>query len=128
MNEEIKKKLEENAVGLLEFVEKSKDFVLEQAPLYVQELVAFHFISNAATLTGILIFFFTVLIFFIKSFKYGLKHEFEDFPHVLFPAISGLLLIASVLMVCDFGAKVAIECYKAKYAPRVLIIEKLRGQ
>ena len=86
MNEEIKKKLEENAVGLLEFVEKSKDFVLEQAPLYVQELVAFHFISNAATLTGILIFFFTVLIFFIKSFKYGLKHEFEDHPNHLLHA------------------------------------------
>jgi len=124
----MKEKLEENALELLDFVKQSKDFGIEQAPLYVQELVEFHFFDNAfSVIVGVFLITITIVISFFL-YRWGAKNKWEDDQHIFIPMI--LITTLSTLSLCATGqiSYSLKECYKAKHTPRVLIIEKLRGQ
>ena len=121
-------KLKESAGKLLDFVEKSGDFVVEQAPLYVQELVEYHFIQNLVPCIASLIGFLALIsIALWGAYKINKKDtsrwEIEWMPISIGYA---LLLITIGFLTSEITYHVT-ECYKAKYAPRVLIIEKLNN-
>ena len=126
MKEESKTKLQETATELLDFVNTSKDFVLEQTPLYVQEVVEFHFLENAISAgLNLVIAIVTLLVITFASYKIYKKDtsnwDVEWFVVALIAILSAMILIVSG----EYTTKYSKECYKAKYAPRVLIIEKL---
>ena len=125
MNKELEDKLAENAANLLEFVEKSSSFVVEQAPLYVQELIPFHFFENAFTfVTSVLIMLAMLIPFFWFKRVWRWADE-EGIQPAIMSFCLPILIICIQYLTLEKSGK---ECFKAKYAPRVLIIEKLRGQ
>ena len=126
MKEELKTKLQETATELLDFVNNSKDFVLEQTPLYVQEVVEFHFIDNALSAGMCGVFILCVLI--ITAFSSYKVYKVDRSDWGIEWITLGAILILIVVLTHIMGERLiehSKECYKAKYAPRVLIIEKL---
>ena len=120
---EIEEKLKESAGKLLDFVEKSGDFVVEQTPLYVQELIEYHFFENLLGLVISSFLFFAgistwvvILVFITKS-----KYNDKIFDCAMTSIISMVILTPVTMGVVFYGK----ECYKAKNTPRVLIVEKL---
>lgn len=117
--------LQENAVELLTFVKQSKDFMVEQAPMYVQELVEFHFFENMiSTITGVVVLA-TILLLVILIQKNIINKLEEQFDKNMTYLVLSICLGIPFLAVIGDITKHTKECYKAKYAPRVLIIEKL---
>lgn len=118
----IQEKLQESAGKLLDFVEKSGDFVVEQAPLYVQELVEYHFFENLLGLVICVFFLISIISACLLTIRNRLKYSDDKFPECLFAlAFSIVFTIPCIIEGSDYIK----ECYKAKYAPRVLIVEKL---
>jgi hypothetical protein len=128
MNKELENKLTENAAEILAFVEKSSSFVVEQAPLYVQELIQFHFWSNLITVILLLIALGVTIPIFYKSMKIGIEDRWCSDLYFFSSVISGVIVLFMLIAIGTIGGPAIKECVKAKYAPRVLIIEKLRGQ
>jgi len=127
MKEEIKKKLEENAIELLDFVKKSTEFVVDQAPIYIQELLSYHFFENILSLILYLFIRSISSVISIISLRWGSRNKWKQEEHIVVPAIATIVFIAA-LIIGGVGAVERVkECYKAKYAPRVLIIEKLKS-
>jgi len=134
MKQEIQDKIQENAVGLLDFVSQSKDFILEQAPIYVQELVQLHFIDNISSLIIKSILLLLCLVLTVSAISKRNEMIKSTTSCEVVDAICectlrvGALLILAISFLSNGIKKDAVECYKAKYAPRVLIIEKLNKE
>ena len=122
----MKKELQEKALEMLSWVEQAKDFTLEQAPLYIRELVELHFMENAiSTLVGSLGLLLVLVLTVCALLAVNKKAPSDDKA----PAIICLLalVLPLIFMLGNQVKKTTIECYKAKYAPRVLVIDKLRS-
>lgn len=123
MNEDIKDLLVDNARGISEYVKQSKDFVLEQAPLYIQELCSIHFFDNAVNATVFALLTLITIGVCLGLCKSILKTE-EDVDKVLcISLVIGLGTTFAGPMIKNTCDSVK-ESYKAVYAPRVLIMEK----
>ena len=124
---EINNKIKESAVELLDFVNNSKDFVVEQAPLYVQELVHYHYIENLTSLVlNSILLLVSVLVSSILSYKVWKRgSDWDEYweAHVL--VYVGAISLVVVIISCITIPSSFKECYKAKETPRVLIVEKL---
>ena len=119
----IEEKLKESAGKLLDFVEKSGDFVVEQTPLYVQELVEYHFFENLLGLVISSVLFFAGILIWVVILVSITKSKRSDkiFDCTMTSIMSIAILTPVTMSVVCFGK----ECYKAKNTPRVLIVEKL---
>lgn len=134
MKEELKNKLQDNAMELLEFVDKSKDFVVDQAPIYVQELLTFHMLEKSISIICFGLLFIISSIMMIIIFKDYRKMRgdcaSESFMYrtdtagigIIFAFCYIFLILLTPLIIYNDVKEIA----KAKYAPRVLIIEKLQ--
>lgn len=122
----MKKELQEKALEMLSWVEQAKDFTLEQAPLFIKELVELHFMENAInTLVGLLGLLLLLVLTVYTILVVNKKLPSGD----KVPAITCLLLLVLPIggLLVNQIIKTGMECCKAKYAPRVLVIDKLRS-
>lgn len=119
----IEEKLKESAGKLLDFVEKSGDFIVEQAPLYVQELIEYHFFENLLGLVLCSVLFFISVSIWVVILVFITKSKYNDkiYECTITSVLSITILIPITMGVVCFGK----ECYKAKNTPRVFIVEKL---
>lgn len=125
MKEEILKKL-------LEYMENTKDFVLENAPCFFQEIATYGFIKNSTlSIVGLFLLIFCVYAFW-KNFK---SIEFEEvrnsynqlkvdsYKNVAMIVLSSIGIIVGVL-----GFIICFEpAIKAFFAPKVYILDYLRN-
>jgi len=120
------KEVAEAMQWLRQSADEGKEFVVEQAPLYVQELIAYSVITHGG---GILIGIVLAAILAwvcLKCFGPWLeKASIDAEPAILIGGtISGILsVIFLMLVVFGFAPNLA----KAVFAPRVLVVEKLMG-
>jgi hypothetical protein len=126
MKEELVEKLNESGVeaitSVLEFMKSGTNFVAEQAPLYVQELLQWGFYDNLISAIIVGIFSLIFLIASALSFRKMIK---EDEPPLLI--IVGVFAIFSIGFFIDCVSNTK-ECIKIKVAPRVYIIESLTNK
>lgn len=122
--------LEEALADVLRWVETNgqaaTDFVVEQAPLYVQEYVAWVFWYNAMLAA---ICLGSVLLLFVVgqvARRMVVRDHADEVPpaaalvaSIVFPFVIGLIPIIK-------GVESAADAVKAKVAPRVVIVEHLR--
>ena len=122
MSEEIK----ENISELLEFVNQTKDFAVEQAPLLIKELIQFTIYESIFNLVTVALIGVTFIIcgYLVKR-NWDYLYE-KDWGAVIMPV--GMIAIVIYMTV---GSILTYEStsnlIKANYAPRLLIIEKLTG-
>lgn len=101
-------------------VRGTQDFVLEQAPLYCQELIAYQIVSN--TVSSIIFLIATLLFAGFAFFclkKFALRpYDCWELPATFF----GILAIITFV-----GMIVSVDCViKAEVAPRVVIVEHIK--
>lgn len=117
MNDEIKNKL----ISYLNTLEKATanavDLGKQEIPLYVQEIIKWEIVSGIAYgLVWLIVFIFGVYCVYLWV-KNKIYNE-EWAPLILFTLLP---LFGVVPAICNF-----MDAAKAYYAPRVVIIEKLK--
>lgn len=117
----MKEEIIKNLSGIIEYVKQEADFIKEQAPLYVQELINYGiWISVFETLLYFSLFVFTIYLM-IKLYKY-IKREEEDLTEYA-PLFMVLLLVAGIMFVLS---SISFETFiQTIAAPRVYVVEKL---
>ena len=126
----LNEKLTELLIWIEEGVKTSKDFVVEQAPLFIQELLAWNFwISLIAFVIWTVVWvsiIWTLLSGFYQAFKYGWGEEEPSKG-----AIKVMVGVCATLIGCmayflnDFHSK-SMEWLQISIAPRVWLVEYLQ--
>ncbi len=123
MNEELKAKLLQYLSSVEGSVEKAIDFTSEQAPLYVKELCQIGVVENGTKflccVIGLcLVWTATAVI------NYLMRKQDAEARAISALASLAIAVIVSIPLSC-FGLDRGIEAYKAAYAPRVFIVERI---
>ena len=108
--------------GVMETVRETKDFVLEQAPEIVQQLVTYHYIySLCCVLAGVLFILLSVSLIGYGVFN-GIKCRWDDkkcekyLPFIIIGCIASVPGIATFFVNLPYFLKVSL-------APKVFILE-----
>ena len=125
MNNELENKLEESATKLLEWTETASTFVGDQVPLYVQELLEWHFYSNLMDCIFMLSLIILVPSLAVLSFlKSGFRKGDADFNVSNLSTVIFGIVTFFVVILCPIELFTsAKECVKVKTAPRVVLVE-----
>ena len=120
----MKKEVEEKLVDMLNWAEGAlktgSDFVVEQTPLYIQELLIYNF---WASLTWFVISFICFIITIYATYRlvsYFVKTDKDALPFTMFLVLPILLSIMAMEKNTDW--------FKIKVAPRVYIVDYLRTE
>lgn len=121
MNEEIQAKLAQYMQYLEDGLKTGADFTAEQAPLVVQEILAWEFIQYVVYGLAFLVPIMILLAGIYKLSKYW-NHSDEDtaFPSILVSILFSVIAIGLFIGV----ASNTMGALKVTYAPRLVIIEK----
>ena len=120
MNEELKNQLTQFLEKALDVVEKGIDTAGEQIPLILQEIIYWQISSNS------ILFVFGVILLFVAyktARSINMEKDFDD-PFIILPKI--VLLVASGIICLPLLA-CSLDAVKALVAPRLVIIEYLKG-
>jgi hypothetical protein len=124
MNDELKEKLMHYLETIEKGVNQGADFVAEQAPLYVQEFLAWEFWQHCISAIAFALAIIVILALgwnFSAMMKNSKNREANDMR--LAPLVASLLLAGILLPILIFEVKQAL---KVELAPRVVIVESLR--
>ena len=121
MNEEITNEVQEDLITWIkEKIDGAEGFVLEQAPLYCQELLEYAWFYNVLALGFSIAFFLTLIILTIVA---GKRRWFDKdvfwFSYLFF---GGLLYIPILLGAINSTRSII----KIKTAPRVFILDYIK--
>jgi hypothetical protein len=123
MNPELQKELATWLMNLREAADAGASFVLEQAPLIVQEKVAYGRVMHTASVVAFLLLAVAATYVALRFYKAGQEDDWENILHVL-----GFML-AAIAVPASFAS--AIEsfgpCVMAWFAPRLYVLEWLAG-
>jgi hypothetical protein len=124
MDDELKAKLLTYLNEVEAAATTGKDFLIEQAPLYVQELIAWEFWSSVMATGCTLAVALAIGLFLRWWFPFSAKFQdtsYRDGTRIMF-GIWGGAAIAGCLVMAVVSASCAL---KVSVAPRVVIVEKL---
>lgn len=140
MDEELKQKLNELSLNLIKEIQEGAAWASEQTSLFVQELVRFHVITHGIY-SAVLVFFIVSLSALSlyswsghkkqkakyqeekKTIKYSHERTESDGDDWLFTVIIPPIVAVILFLPCIYHIT---EVCKGVYAPRVLVIEKLK--
>jgi hypothetical protein len=123
MNEEMQSKVLEYLQGMESRLGKAEGFVIEQAPLYVQELLVWHFWLYASTAIAAFIAGVALLIPCVLLVRHMIKQGDEG-DRAFSICVSVLIMCLPVVI----GLGTAKQAIKAKVAPRLVVVEHIKGQ
>ena len=118
----MKEEIISNLAGIIEYVKQGADFVKEQAPLYVQEMINYGIWTSV--FETLLYFFIAIFLIWcmVKLYKAVKNDEYEDLKE--YAPIFLVLGIGVIVMfvVTSISFETLIQ---AVVAPRVYVVEKL---
>lgn len=121
----MKKEVEEKLVDMLNWAEGAlktgSDFVVEQTPLYIQELLIYNF---WASLTWFVISFICFIITIYATYRlvsYFVKNDNGD-------ALPFTMFLVFPIFFSIMGMEKNTDWFKIKVAPRVYIVDYLRTE
>lgn len=124
MDEELKQKLMEYLLRIEDGAKRGADFVIEQAPLYVQELLAWEFWSHALTAVALLLATGCIYWLAVKSANaMRWADSGEARSAYWLPLLVGVIIGG---ITAGFAVGAIMGCVKVEVAPRVVIVDKLR--
>lgn len=120
----MKEEILNNLAGLIEYVKQGADFVKEQAPLYVQEVISYGIWVSIFEMILCILGFVGGVFGLVKIVKYLNTGEYDtDFIGVL---SMGFLALVALIIFCIVAFCVDMEnLIQATVAPRVYVVEKL---
>jgi drug/metabolite transporter (DMT)-like permease len=118
VNEEMQSKVVQYLQGMESRLGKAEGFVIEQAPLYVQELLMWHFWSNMLGAAVLLL----IAAVIAGIFAYAVRIDDEALP-------AAVLFGIPVCFCFLFGSGLFVtESIKSQIAPRLVVVEHIKGQ
>jgi hypothetical protein len=123
MNDELQKQASDIAGWLKESAAKGGDFLAEQAPLFAQEVVAWHFWSSVFLAIVFSVVGIALAISAFVCLRYSLQDGASEGQCVCCGA--AFCVCGLISMGCLLGAVPAngYEAVKAAVAPRIVIVE-----
>jgi hypothetical protein len=134
MNEQLKEQLVKFLGAILTGIEKGADFAIEQAPLVVQEYVAWQRVTTTVWLIlGIIGLAAALRVFFWRTLpgfqglwdkdRNGYVPDAAYVPYIVQSIICAILAFVTPFMIGDN----ITPCLKAWFAPRILVIEWIKS-
>jgi len=118
MNDEMQSKVLEYLQGMESRLGKTEGFIIEQAPLYVQELLVWHFWGNVCLASVLLL----IAAIIAGLFVYAVKKDYETLPAAVLFGIPTCFCFL-------FGSGLFVaESIKSQIAPRLVVVEHIKGQ
>jgi len=118
INEEIKQKMIQYLQSFEAGIKKAGDFSAEQAPLVVQEYLAWEFWSHFAGAVVCLVTVLTIAVVLWKIFKSTKPFDELRFAGCLIGGMCSVGLIIGLMVNSYCAGKVAV-------APRIVVLEKI---
>lgn len=117
----MKEEIIKNLSGIIEYVKQGTDFIKEQAPLYVQEMINYGIWTSV--FETLLYFFIAIFLIWcmVKLYK-AVKNDEEDSKEYapIFLVLGLCVIVMFVLTSISFETLI-----QAVVAPRVYVVEKL---
>ena len=117
----MKEEIIKNLSGIIDYVKQGADFIKEQAPLYIQEMINYGIWTSVfETLLYFSLFVFAIYLM-VKIYKYAKREEYDLSEYA--PLFFALLLVAGIMFVLT---AISFETFiQTIAAPRVYVVEKL---
>ena len=124
MNEELQERMMSYLKTLEGAVSSTSDFVIDQAPMYVQEIIRWQIVAG---IISCVFFSALALIFFVINFT-KLRSMRKDSDEIKMQDGWGYGSVAIVLMFCSIACASVFgsQSLKAYIAPRIVIVEQLQ--
>lgn len=121
----MKEEILNNLAGLIEYVKQGADFVKEQAPLYVQELISYGIWVSIFEMILCVLGAIGGTIGLVKLIKYANNEEGYDADMTGLIAF-GFMVLVVLIVFCIVAFCIDGEnLIQATVAPRVYVVEKL---
>ena len=121
----MKEEIINNLTGIIEYVKQGADFVKEQAPLYVQELISYGIWISVFEMILCVLGAIAGVFGFVKLYNYVKNNDEYDDDSESLVAI-GFLFLAAFILFCIVAFCLNTEnLIQATVAPRVYVVEKL---
>jgi len=120
----IEKKITEDATKLLDWANSAGEFVADQAPIYVQELIKWKFFDasvNAVVISCLSLLLILIAIYLIRGCVRASKKD-SDYYLILVPISICWFVVLIPTSMSIAHIKNAVKC---KIAPRVVVVEEL---
>lgn len=130
MDQEIKDKSKELVVNAIDFIQRSGDFVAEQAPLVVQEFLLWRF-TQATLWASIELVVFAVCVWYCRRYIKPAMVELDKPTRDQSDLVIGRGVIGGIAaiitgFICFVAAMFnVVEAVQIKLAPRVYMLEEL---
>ena len=123
MKDEIVKQLEGVLPKVLKFVESSAEFVVDQVPLLVSEILNYNLVREGAlSLLGL-----TFLVIGLWSCKEMRREYAKDEPLGDKVVVLSIVSLAGIILGCIIFCSHILGAAKVLLAPRLYVIDYLRG-
>lgn len=123
MNPDIVEKLNESAEKLLDYVEQTGDFVVEQAPLVVQEMITWGITHCVFWIIIVSIVLLPIIAICGYFFRIGVKDDWDVDYCIPSGMVGGVSLIFWFLVI----ASNIYDLLYIYFAPRLFILDQLKG-
>lgn len=115
----MKEKVLENLNYFLEYIKQGTDFIKDQAPLYIQELVTYHCALYTSLVIIGIIGIITCIILIKKALKYNSYNDLDkQMTYFIFAMVIGI--VSAFFVFLNFSLML-----KTWLAPRVFIMDYL---
>lgn len=116
-----KEKLNQLADFLLTTLQQTKDFAIEQAPLVVQETLAYDAWEMFFGIKVVLVILLVTFVLFLIALKVDKDNDGFSFTSFVFLVVA--ILVNLVIIPCNYS-----KLKKIEMAPRAYLLEKLQGR
>lgn len=128
MEDELKQDMSEVVEKLLGYIETTESFVVEQAPLVVQEILIEPWLETLYSIPLLLISI-SICYCSVKLFSIGVNEPDQSPKGVFYVSSSALLCISGLFGFIKFGIILLVgirDVLSATFTPRLYIIEYLK--
>lgn len=121
----MKEEIIKNLAGIIEYVKQGADFIKEQAPLYVQEMINYKIWVSCFEILLCAVGFIASIYAMAKLIKYVNDEEEYDSDNSSVIAFGFLLIIMFIIFLLIVLCVDVETVIQATVAPRVFVVEQI---
>lgn len=121
----MKEEIIKNLAGIIEYVKQGADFIKEQAPLYVQEMINYKIWVSCFEILLCVVGFIASIYAMEKLIKYVNDEEEYDSDNSSVIAFGFLLIVVFIIFLLIVLCVDVETVIQATVAPRVFVVEQI---
>lgn len=121
----MKEEIIKNLAGIIEYVKQGADFIKEQAPLYVQEMINYKIWVSCFEILLCVVGIIVSIYAMVKLIKYVNDEEEYDSDNSSVIAFGFLLIVVFIIFLLIVLCVDVETVIQATVAPRVFVVEQI---